>query len=121
MKPRTRSQVVEIRARRESFVGGLLDERERLGARKQVDSFLREVGTDQPQSEASDGRGPEVEMRAARARERVEDLGADRERRDEQDLLVYGMGLAESGELLKEPVSLDGRAHVASLSEASAV
>jgi len=31
------------------------------------------------------------------------------------------MGFAERGELLKEPVPFDGRAHAASLSEADAV
>jgi hypothetical protein len=60
-------------------------------------------------------------VRAARARQRVENLRADRERRDEEDLFVDGVGFAERDELLKELVAFDGCTHAASLSEAGAV
>ena len=54
-------------------------------------------------------------MRAAGAGERVEDLLADREGRDEEDLLVHGVRRAELRKLFEEPVAFDGECHAGSL------
>ena len=121
MEPDTFAELSEIRVGVEDLVAGRLHDREKLRARKQPAPAGCEERPGHLESEGEQRRGPEVQVRAARARQRVQDLRADREGRNEQDLLVDRMGLAERGELLKKPVSLDGRAHAASLSEAGAV
>ena len=63
--------------------------------------FGRERGPGDPVREREHRRGPEVQVSAAGARERVEDLRADRERRHEEDLLVDGVRRAERRELLR--------------------
>ena len=51
----------------------------------------------------------------ARAGERVEDLLADREGRNEEDLLVHGVRRAEVRQLREEPVAFDSGCHAGSL------
>ena len=118
MEPDALAELSEIRVGLQDLVAGRLHDGEKLRPRKQAAPVGREERPGHLEREREQRRGPEVQVREARARQRVEDLRADRERRDEEDLLVDGVGLAERGELLKEPVAFDGRAHAASLSEA---
>ena len=62
-----------------------------------------------------DGRGPQVQVRAAGAGERVEHLLTHRKGRDEEDLLVHGVRRAEVRQLREKRVAFHGGCHGRSL------
>ena len=105
----------EIRVGPEDLVARALDDREELRAREEAPALGREGRPGDAVREREDGRGTEVQVRGAGARESVEDLLADGKRRDEEDLLVHGVGRAEVRQPLEEPVLFDGGRHGRSL------
>ncbi len=109
------AQRAEVRIGLQDLVAGVLDEREELRARERLAPGRREGRPGDAVREGKDGRRPEVHVGAAGAGERVEDLLADRERRDEEDLLVHGVRRAEFRQLREEPVAFDGGGHARSL------
>ena len=115
VKARSLAQRPEVRVGFQDLVARVLDEREELGARERLAPGRREGRAGDAVREREDGRGPEVQVRAAGTRECVEDLLADGEGRDEEDLLVHGVRRAEVRQPREEPVAFDGGCHARSL------